>query len=214
MRYSFIQRVKTAFIIALGGLVIAGLAFVLTPFYVLSGVIGVVGGMALWEWARVSRGMIRGVGLAFIGGGCVAFEWVLLTSGWQGLMSVIGTAALTDTLAYTGGSLMGGAKLCPSVSPQKTWSGALTALILAPLLSAWGQGLFRPGLAFYPRWVFSLCLCLAAQLGDLLESFAKRRVGIKDTGSILPGHGGVLDRIDSWLMAAMVAVLVGGRVFS
>ncbi|MFQ5550800.1 MAG: phosphatidate cytidylyltransferase [Gemmatimonadales bacterium] len=126
-------------------------------------------------------------------------------------------AALTwacDTLAMTGGSLIGGAKLAPRVSPNKTWAGAiiggLGAVLLAPLYSR---------LFLVPAGVeLSLVLLLTVgfvvgvlgQTGDLVESLFKREVGVKDSGTVFPGHGGVLDRLDSlyWVLPSTVIVFL------
>lgn len=108
---------------------------------------------------------------------------------------------ISDTFAYFAGRLWGKRKLIPRVSPGKTVAGALGAVIGTPLAAA-GYALFlqrfgtwRPGLA--EAALFGLVLSVAAQVGDLAESLLKRDVGVKDSGKLLPGHGGALDRFDS-----------------
>ncbi|HET7462937.1 MAG TPA: phosphatidate cytidylyltransferase, partial [Longimicrobium sp.] len=108
---------------------------------------------------------------------------------------------LSDTFAYFAGRLWGKKKLIPRVSPGKTVAGALGAVIGTPL-AAVGYALFlqrfgtlRPGLA--EAAVFGVAVSVAAQVGDLAESLLKRDVGVKDSGKLLPGHGGALDRFDS-----------------
>lgn len=107
----------------------------------------------------------------------------------------------SDIGGYVGGKLLGGAKLAPKISPNKTWSGALCGCVFA-IVFAGILGLFIKKLTF----IFILpALLLAgfAQLGDLFESMIKRKFFVKDSGNILPGHGGVLDRVDGLLFAAV-----------
>ncbi|NLV96784.1 MAG: phosphatidate cytidylyltransferase [Desulfovibrionales bacterium] len=106
----------------------------------------------------------------------------------------------TDTGAYYTGSHCGGPKIWPSISPKKTWSGSLGGLILCTLVTL-ALGLLL-GSAHWGAWIMlGIALNLAAQLGDFFESALKRWRGIKDSGQVLPGHGGILDRIDSLLFS-------------
>ena len=114
----------------------------------------------------------------------------------------------SDTFAYFVGSMIGGKKLCPKLSPKKTWSGAIGGTIggiLASLLVYW---IFAPSVAgISPFWFFFIIGLVASIVnifGDLFESFIKRRVGIKDMGKIVPGHGGVMDRIDGTSFVVVV----------
>jgi phosphatidate cytidylyltransferase len=110
-----------------------------------------------------------------------------------------------DTAAFAVGKTMGKHKLCPTISPGKTVEGALGALLAAVILTA--------GIGFWVRLPIGYGVILGAilgvigQAGDLFESMLKRRAGVKDSGALLPGHGGVLDRFDSLLFAAPVAYL-------
>lgn len=118
---------------------------------------------------------------------------------------------LDDTLAYCAGSLFGRHKLCERISPKKTWEGFIIALVLtvAASISFGYIGYFVDNVQWGPlQWVgFALVVVLFGTLGDLVESMIKRACGVKDSGNILPGHGGILDRFDSVLMAAPAAVL-------
>lgn len=109
----------------------------------------------------------------------------------------------TDIGAYFSGRLIGGPKLCPAISPNKTWAGLLGGMAAASLAA----GAMTLGLTLdIPTSLFAmgagLFLAIVSQSGDLFESLLKRRVGVKDSGSLIPGHGGVLDRIDGLLFAA------------
>lgn len=114
----------------------------------------------------------------------------------------------TDVLAYFGGRAIGGPKLAPSISPGKTWSGGVTGAVggvVAGLLVAAVAGV--PNLLAVA--VLGLVLSCVSQAGDLFESAVKRRFGVKDSSRIIPGHGGLMDRLDGFLAAAGVAALLG-----
>lgn len=111
----------------------------------------------------------------------------------------------TDIGGYFAGRAIGGPKLAPRISPSKTWAGLVGGVLLACLLAAVLH--VRAGLPFRLAAVTPLLAALA-QLGDLYESTLKRRAGVKDSGHILPGHGGVLDRLDGLVPVAPVAALL------
>jgi phosphatidate cytidylyltransferase len=111
----------------------------------------------------------------------------------------------TDTGALFSGKLIGGPKLAPQLSPKKTWAGSIGGLLCAALVCGALAAVLHARL--WPGVVLGIVLSFAGQLGDLFESLVKRRVGQKDSGRLIPGHGGVLDRIDSLLFAAPIAAL-------
>jgi phosphatidate cytidylyltransferase len=129
-------------------------------------------------------------------------------SGTLALLFLFAVVWATDILAFWGGRLIGGPKLVPSISPQKTWSGAV-----AGALGGVGAGsaVAAAGSLANPLAVagLALLLSLVAEAGDLLESAVKRRFGVKDSGRIIPGHGGLMDRLDGFLAAAGAAALIG-----
>ena len=112
------------------------------------------------------------------------------------LLVLLGTWA-ADTGAYFTGMLWGRHKLAPRISPKKSIEGAIGGLLAAALVTGYVNSLLQ--LRLLPGWLLGLVIGLAAIIGDLFESALKREAGIKDSGWILPGHGGVLDRIDSLL---------------
>ncbi len=127
-------------------------------------------------------------------GGAVAIFW-LLAVVWA-----------TDIGAYAFGRMIGGSKLAPSISPNKTWSGAVGGFISAVLISsavAWGFGVQITAVLVALAGVLSI----VSQTGDLFESGLKRRYNVKDSGALIPGHGGVMDRFDGLWFAAPVAAL-------
>jgi phosphatidate cytidylyltransferase len=114
----------------------------------------------------------------------------------------------TDIGAYFTGRTFGGPKLWPRLSPNKTWSGAVGGALCG--MAAGIALLLAAGLVFSPIWVvLGIVLSAVAQSGDLAESAFKRAFGVKDTGSLIPGHGGVLDRLDGFLAAVLLAGLIG-----
>lgn len=111
----------------------------------------------------------------------------------------------TDTFAYFAGRSIGGPKLAPRLSPNKTWAGLVGGMIGAAVLGALAASFFELGSPFV---YLGAPMGFIAQAGDLYESWLKRRAGVKDSGSILPGHGGVLDRVDGLLPVVVVTFLI------
>ena len=118
----------------------------------------------------------------------------------------------SDVFAYLVGSMIGGKKLCPNLSPKKTWSGAIGGTIGGVVASLAVYFIFLPKVNFFsPILLFAVVGLVASIInifGDLFESFIKRKVGIKDMGKIMPGHGGVLDRIDGTMPVTLFLYLV------
>jgi len=141
--------------------------------------------------------------LSLFYGAFLPSHFLLLRRHPQGLAYVLlvllGTWA-ADTGAYFVGMRWGKHKLAPRISPNKSVEGALGGLVAAALVTGYLDSRLQIGLV--PGWILGLLIALAAMTGDLFESALKREAGVKDSGWILPGHGGVLDRIDSLLFAA------------
>jgi phosphatidate cytidylyltransferase len=132
--------------------------------------------------------------------------------GFAALAFVFATVWATDIFAYLIGRRLGGPLLAARISPKKTWAGAVGGLaggVVAGGLVAYASAGTQPVAA----GVLALILSIAAQGGDLLESAVKRRFGAKDTSTLIPGHGGVMDRVDGLLVAALIAVVIGALRF-
>jgi phosphatidate cytidylyltransferase len=114
----------------------------------------------------------------------------------------------SDIGAYVAGRAMGGPKLWPAVSPNKTWSGAMGGLAAAIAIGLGAALAFTPGASFIAVVAVAVLLGVASQAGDLLESAIKRHFHVKDSSRLIPGHGGLLDRLDGVLAAAPVAALL------
>lgn len=107
-----------------------------------------------------------------------------------------------DTASYLSGRAWGRRKIAPRTSPNKTWEGFIGGLV-GGTAAVWFAGLYMDWINWWQSIVIGLAICLAAYAGDLFESMIKRDVGVKDSGTILAGHGGVLDRFDSMLFASL-----------
>ena len=115
----------------------------------------------------------------------------------------------TDVMAYFGGRLIGGPKLWPRVSAGKTWSGTLVGIVSGALLGLAVAAINPAGpVAVVPLLLVGIAAGAAAQAGDLLESSVKRRFGVKDSSQLIPGHGGVMDRLDGFVAAALFVALL------
>lgn len=126
--------------------------------------------------------------------------------GLMELVAMFFAVWLTDTGALFTGSILKGPKLWPALSPNKTWAGFIGGTIFGTIAAA-AVFAFAKGNPLYGA-ALGFCAAIIGHAGDLFESFLKRRVGRKDSGSLIPGHGGVLDRIDSMLFVAPVAAFV------
>lgn len=123
------------------------------------------------------------------------------------VMALLLAVWMTDVGAYAAGRLIGGPKMAPTISPNKTWAGLIGG-IMGSMAAFYAVSLFTPGHENAVTLVaFGAVIAVVGQLGDLMESLLKRQAQAKDSGSVIPGHGGVLDRIDSLLLAAPVFLL-------
>lgn len=148
-------------------------------------------------------------------GGCYAFAALIASVavrldqvwGFTALMLVLLIVWVTDIGGYFAGRGIGGPKLWPRVSPKKTWAGAIGGFV-ASLCVAAGFAAFGLGKTG-PLVLLGAVLSVASQLGDLFESAVKRRFGVKDSSHIIPGHGGLLDRLDGFVAAVVLAAIFG-----
>lgn len=200
----------------------------LTRFsYLLIGIIAVVPLAAVaggpWSgWLVVIFGLIlaffieskhfawRAVGLIFISAVIIAIVAIRGegSPGFAACFFLGATVWMTDTGAFFAGRFFRGAKLSPGISPGKTWSGAIGGLVIGTLTGV----LFWAFMTTSPLWIgflLAAATSFAGQLGDLSESWLKRRFRIKDSGDLIPGHGGLMDRLDSLSFGALFVFIVG-----
>jgi phosphatidate cytidylyltransferase len=148
-------------------------------------------------------------GFFYAGAAEVASVLVRLDSakGFVALMFVLLIVWVTDIGGYFAGRGIGGPKLWPRVSPKKTWAGAIGGFVGSLVIAA-GFAAFDLG-KIGPLLLLGAMLSIVSQLGDLFESAVKRRFGVKDSSHIIPGHGGLLDRLDGFVAAVVVAAIFG-----
>jgi len=201
---------RLAWRVTLGALVIALVAL----FALHNSVIGVVAGLLIGAgavgWLAGPRaGPWAGVGLSYAGA-LVASVSLLRLSPSYGLATILWLFAVVwgaDIAAYFAGRSIGGPKLWPSVSPGKTWAGAIAGALIGALLGlALASWTNRPMALFW----LGLATAIVSEFGDLFESALKRRFGVKDSSGLIPGHGGLMDRLDAFVAACLFAAVVGG----
>jgi phosphatidate cytidylyltransferase len=122
---------------------------------------------------------------------------------WMAWLLIV--VIVTDVAGYFAGRILGGPKFWPAVSPKKTWSGTIAGWFGAALVGAVFAGLYGGGITVVG---VSVAVAFASQLGDIAESAIKRHVGVKDSSNLIPGHGGLLDRFDGMLGAALLLIIV------
>ncbi|MGD0432305.1 MAG: phosphatidate cytidylyltransferase [Acetobacteraceae bacterium] len=160
--------------------------------------------------AAMGAGFNLALGFPYLGLAAVAVSWLRADpdAGLANTLFILTLIWASDVGAYMIGRLVGGKKMVPSISPGKTWSGAAGGLLCAVLAGLAAAACLSSG--YSPSHVVALTIVLGiiSQAGDLLESALKRHFGVKDSGSIIPGHGGLLDRLDALLAVAPVAALL------
>lgn len=206
--------------------VVAGALVLGGPWF--TALVALVALITFIEFARLilratANPAIRVVGIAlaalYVGGAA----YVLANLDSYFLLAALGSVIFTDTGAYFTGRAIGGPKIAPSISPSKTWAGLFGGMLFA--------GLFIAGMAFafhfvggmatvgevladaWPEMLMAVgvgaVLAVAAQAGDFFESWLKRRAGMKDSSNLIPGHGGVFDRVDGLLPVALIVGTIG-----
>lgn len=151
-------------------------------------------------------------GILYLGWiGSYLFDLRALPDGRGWMLVALPTVWLADSGAYYLGTWLGKAKLCPRLSPKKSWAGLAGAVLFGavsgPLLILLWQsvGWLSAAVPLWAGIILGLAIALLTPVGDLLISLFKRTAGVKDTGHLIPGHGGFLDRIDTWIWAAVLA---------
>jgi phosphatidate cytidylyltransferase len=174
--------------------------------------------VAFIVWRLRGAGLLAAFGLPYVGFAMLSLIWLrqTATGGWPLVLFVFLVVWGSDIGAYVVGRWLGGAKLAPSISPNKTWAGFGGGLIFSACIALiWTATMARIAHPFTVA-AMAIGLSILGQCGDLFESMMKRRFGVKDSGNLIPGHGGMLDRIDAllWVAPAFAALhwfgLTGG----
>ena len=166
------------------------------------GLTAVSAGLSVWPFAGLLYAALPAAALMYLRGDPL---W-----GATAVLFLFAVAWTTDTASYAAGRLIGGPKLAPRISPNKTWSGFVVGA-LTPALIGYAFAAALKETSTVKLALVSVVLALGCQMGDLLESALKRRFGAKDASHMIPGHGGLLDRIDGLLLAAVLAALIALR---
>ena len=191
------------------------------PFYIL---MMAAFAISVHEWSRLSvrDGRIKWslliAGIFYIGIALSCAVWLrnFEAAGFYILLYVFFAVWACDIGAYAAGRMIGGPKMAPKISPNKTWAGlvggCIAAIAAVMLYHIWLDDRVTSAVverfSLFFQFTLGLFLSVVGQLGDLLESSLKRHAGLKDSGSIIPGHGGLLDRIDALLLTIPVYTLV------
>lgn len=207
---------KRIFVALIAIPLVLGIIFIGSPLSVLLGVVALIG--LVVEWLRLSvvpfddnplyTLILLAIGFVYLG---LSSFWLIdllaAPDGWRLIFTLLFLVWSTDASAYFGGRKFGGKKLAPSISPNKTWSGFIVGISVGSLVGILSIYLFDvPSL----NPIEIPFLAVISQVGDLFESKIKRVVGVKDSSTLLPGHGGLLDRLDSLLGVAFAMAFMKG----
>jgi len=198
-------------VLTTGGASLAlAIALVLTGHLLAAVIVLAISTLGVASLAPAKRRTWIAAGVPYAGALGVA-PIVLRSDNGEGFLAIIFLFAVvwtTDIAAYFAGRAIGGPKLMPRVSPNKTWSGAIGGTLAAVIVAlALAKVTALTGL--FAIAMLAVILSICAQGGDLFESFLKRRFGAKDSGHLIPGHGGLMDRLDGFVTASVMAALIG-----
>lgn len=190
------------------------------------GFVVLLGGLVLWEWNLLVRGFgvsavaevaWQFVGALYVGAAVLAMVQVRMNYDMYSVLVVfLFPVIAVDVGAYFAGRLIGGPKIAPSISPSKTWAGLMGGAVAASIITI-AIELFDIGPASAPGYTAAgialavlsgTLIAVIAQSGDFFESWMKRRAGVKDSSNLIPGHGGVFDRLDGFIAVFFVLFMI------
>jgi phosphatidate cytidylyltransferase len=210
------------------GIFMVGLALIALWFggWIWIGFVVLLAGLVLWEWNLITRAFNvsplsevawQFVGALYVGAAALAMVQVRLNYDmWTVLLAFLAPVVAVDVGAYFAGRIVGGPKLIPAISPSKTWAGLIGGMIAASLITI-GVEATDFGVATAPGYTMTgialaaltgSLIAVIAQAGDFFESWMKRRAGVKDSSNLIPGHGGIFDRLDGFIAVFFVLFLV------
>ena len=163
-----------------------------------------------WDSLTINENIMwRLAGLAYVAVPCASLVWLrgLELGGWL-VLTLLVTIWATDIGAYFAGRYIGGAKLAPAISPNKTWAGLGGGVLAAACLMAVCTSVSPYPTSIGSALFLGVVIAVVSQAGDLFESWLKRRAGVKDSGNLIPGHGGLLDRVDGVIFPAPLFALL------
>lgn len=190
------------------------------------GFVVLLGGLVLWEWHRLVRDFgisplaevaWQFVGALYVGAAVLAMVQVRMNYDmWSVLIAFLFPVIAVDVGAYFAGRLIGGPKIAPKISPSKTWAGLMGGAIAASIITVCIE-VFDFGPAAAPGYTTAgiglailsgALIAVIAQSGDFFESWMKRRAGVKDSSNLIPGHGGIFDRLDGFIAVFFVLFMI------
>jgi phosphatidate cytidylyltransferase len=198
-------------VLSVGGAALVGAAAVLVAgWFGIALALVALGGFAIAALASRERRGWCVAGLLYAAAILIAPVFLRRDAAWgfAAIMTLFVIVWVTDTGAYFAGRAIGGPKLMPRVSPKKTWSGAVGGT-LAGVLGAVAVARYCGVANLSALAAVALVISLVSQAGDLLESAIKRRFNAKDSSQLIPGHGGLMDRLDGFVTAAVAGALIG-----
>ena len=159
-----------------------------------------------WDAITINENILwRLAGLAYVAIPCAALVWIRgHDTGFYLVLAVLLIIWATDIGAYFAGRSLGGPKLAPTISPNKTWSGLGGGIVAAAVVAAISTSFSPVPNSISTALFLGMLLAVLGQAGDLFESWLKRRAGVKDSGTLIPGHGGLLDRVDGLVLSVPV----------
>ena len=161
-----------------------------------------------WVFSRIFAGHPQwaSLGIVYVSLPCVAAIWIRDSAplGFETVLWLVAVVSATDIGAYFAGKIIGGPRLAPKISPKKTWAGLAGGALSAAMVGALVSVILGLAFPFLLAGIGAM-LAVVAQCGDLLESSFKRRFNASDSSQLIPGHGGVLDRLDGFLVVLPVA---------
>jgi phosphatidate cytidylyltransferase len=205
---------------AIAMVVLTGVVFWIDGWTLLAFVAAIGIGL-LWEFWNLVRRFVPSLlgrilwmifGIVYIGLAIITIlNLTLPIFGWALLLAIIGSVIATDVGAYFAGRSIGGPKIAPRISPSKTWAGLVGGAICSSIAF---PAIYRlpadaPSAQMVGSiWIVGAGIAVISQAGDFFESWMKRRAGVKDSGSLIPGHGGLFDRVDGLIAVLFVAGLI------
>ena len=207
-----LARVGVAMMIVAVGVVAVGAVAGVVPGLLIVG----IAALLVWVGAKLESAhnpAWLAAGVVYVCVPCLAMGWsrAIVEDGLATLLWVLAVVWATDTGAYVAGRTIGGPKLAPRISPNKTWAGLIGGMVAAAAVGL-AASLLRSDVAASVAVPVSAALAVVEQGGDLFESAVKRRFGVKDSSQLIPGHGGVLDRVDGLLAVSVVVAALSWAI--
>ena len=193
---------------ALCGALLPGETGVMTALFAVAVLTGLSVGLSRWWGADPT--LWNAVGVAYVGLPPLALVTLRADVQWGAvaILWILFIVWAADTFAYFAGRIIGGPKLAPAISPKKTWAGLFGAMVGSALRSGLIAWWAVPG-SILALMLLAAILAVVEQGGDLFESSLKRHFGVKDSGDLIPGHGGAIDRVDGLVAVAVAAAIIG-----